>query len=198
MFLTSKNYYELANKDVFVNWLKNIKDKSPAVTNMYSLDWENNPSTLLYILEKTDRFLNIGFDIWFHKNEIVGCSGMYISEFSMDFVLAGVRTYINPKYRHLSLNKDYFWVKQKEWAVTNNIKAIGLTFNDYNKNIIEIFKRNRLGEKNDRLSNRKPYNLFFNGITEVKFPVTIQYTKQWIIYEKLDQSFTFDWQTIKY
>lgn len=198
MSLISHNYYDLRDKDFFVSWLKNIRDKSPAVSNMYSLDWKTNPSTLLYILEKTDRFSNDSFHVWFKDNEIVGCSGIYISEFCKDFAIGGVRTYIDPKYRHLSLNKDYFLVKQKEWALRRNIKAMGLTFNDYNKNIIEIFKRNRLGEKNGRIKSRQPYNLFYNGIIEVKFPVYIQFTKQWVIYEKFDPTFDFDWEKIKF
>jgi hypothetical protein len=43
---------------------------------------------------------------------------------------------------------------------------------------------------------RQPHHLFYNGAIEVKFPVTIQYTKQWVLYEKLDPRFEFDWQII--
>jgi hypothetical protein len=39
--------------------------------------------------------------------------------------------------------------------------------------------------------------MFFNGLQEVKFPVIIQYTPQWVIYEKIDDSFDFDWETLK-
>ena len=88
-------------------------------------------------------------------------------------------------------------VEHKKWCINRNIKLIALTFNDYNKNIIQIFKRNRLGESNARVNKREPNNLFYNGIEEVEFPVIIQHTPQWVIYEKLDKSFNFDWATIK-
>ena len=48
-----------------------------------------------------------------------------------------------------------------------------------------------------RINKREPKNLFYNGMEEVKFPVIIQYTPQWVIYEKLDKSFSFDWESIK-
>ena len=52
----------------------------------------------------------------------------------------------------------------------------------------------RLGEKRTA---RQPYHLFYNNFNEVEFPVTIQYTKQWIIYEKLDPNFDFNWISIQ-
>ena len=70
--------------------------------------------------------------------------------------------------------------------------------NEYNKNLIQVFKRRRFGENKERINNRQPHHLFYNGINELDFPVTIQHTKQWIIYENLDPSFNFDWSTIKY
>jgi hypothetical protein len=50
---------------------------------------------------------------------------------------------------------------------------------------------------NVRINKREPKNLFYNGVDEVGFPVTIQYTPQWVIYEQLDSSFDFDWSTLK-
>jgi hypothetical protein len=73
-----------------------------------------------------------------------------------------------------------------------------LTFNEYNKNLINVFKRRRLGEKNDRCNTREPKHLFYTGLNEVPFAVTIQYTKQYALYEKIDSSFDFDWETIKW
>ena len=72
-----------------------------------------------------------------------------------------------------------------------------ISFNEYNKNLIQVFKRRRFGENKDRINNRQPHHLFYNEMNEPKFPVIIQYTKQWIIYEKLDPSFDFDWTSIK-
>jgi hypothetical protein len=128
----------------------------------------------------------------------VACSGVYISEFSKDIVIAGVRTWVNKNYRHLTLNRDYLLAEQKKWAIDRNAKIIALSFNEYNKNIIQIFKRNRLGENSGRINSRLPKHIFYNGLQEIKFPIIIQYTPQWVIYEKLDSNFTFDWTTIKW
>jgi hypothetical protein len=68
-----------------------------------------------------------------------------------------------------------------------------LTFNDYNKNIIKIWQRTRLGETREP---RRSHHMFYKNFNEVLFPVIIQYTTQWAIYERLDDSFDFDWQTI--
>ena len=98
------------------------------------------------------------------------------------------------KYRNKSLPREILLPAQKKWAQDRNSGAIGLTFNDYNKNLIYAWKRKRLGELR---TPRQSHHLFYNNFNEVDFPVTIQYTKQWIIYEKLDPTFNFDWSTIK-
>jgi hypothetical protein len=83
------------------------------------------------------------------------------------------------------------------WCQEKNIKLIALTFNNYNKNLIQVFKKRRLGEKVDRLKTRNPGHLFYNNFNEVKFPVSIQYTKQWVVYEKLDINWDYDWSLIR-
>jgi hypothetical protein len=83
----------------------------------------------------------------------------------------------------------------KQWAIDNNCKAIAITFNDYNKNLIETFKRKRLGETR---SPRQLHHLFYNNFNVIDFPLNIQYTKQWIAYEQLNLNFMFDWNTIRW
>lgn len=192
-----KTYRELQNKNQFFDFCQQqskLQDKQ-AATNMWSDDWETKTNTLPYILEKTNRFNGITgeFFILFDGDNIAACGGVYISEFNNQIALAGVRTWVTSEYRHLSLNKEYLLVEHKKWCMSNDMKIIALSFNDYNKNIIEIFKRNRLGEKHTRINYREPKHLFYNGLEEVGFLVTIQYTPQWVIYEKLDKSFEFDW-----
>jgi hypothetical protein len=194
-------YSELTDNTEFFNFLKteSYEVNQPASVNLWSEDWETNVHTLTYILTNTKRFdgTNGEFYILYDDDKIVACGGIYISEFSKDIAIAGVRTWVKDKYRHLALNKDYLLVEHKKWAVSKNIKLIALSFNDYNKNIIHIFKRNRLGEKSGRVNSREPKNMFYNGLQEVSSPVTIQYTPQWVIYEKLDNSFEFDWESLK-
>ena len=194
-------YSDLTDNTEFFNFLKteSLEIDQPARVNLWSEDWESNVHTLPYILTNTTRFdgSNGNFFILYDNDKIVACGGVYVSDFNKDIAIAGVRTWVKKDYRHLALNKDYLLVEHKKWAIDKNMKMIALSFNDYNKNIIQIFKRGRLGEKPGRINNREPKNIFYNGLQEVKFPVTIQYTPQWVIYEKLDNSFDFDWESLK-
>lgn len=195
-----KSYFQLTTKQQkdFFQFCKEISfnSKDVAAKNM----WGETNNTLTYLLSHTDRISppNGDFYILYDRDKIVSCSGVYRSNFNSEIAIAGVRTYVIEQYRHLSLNRDYLLIEQKKWCVKHNIKLIGLTFNDYNKNLIKVFKRKRLGEKTNRIISRSVDHLFYNGLNELHFPVNIQYTKQWIIYEKLDPNFDFDWLSIRW
>jgi hypothetical protein len=196
------NSLSAVDKEKFYLFCKeaSINQTHPAAKNMWDNNWDNNPSTLPYILEIEQRFSgsNGEFFILFFNNNIVGCSGIYKSQFDKNIGIAGVRTWIADSYRNNSINREYLLPTQKQWAKDNNCKIVALTFNEYNKNIIQIFKRKRLGEIRDRINSREPFHLFYSGLEEVDFPVTIQYTKQWVIYEKLDPTWNYNWSTIKW
>jgi hypothetical protein len=192
-------YNELSpyQHNLFFNFLKEAKQETaqPAHGNMWDDNWANNNSTLPYLLENTDRFKIGGkYHIVFDNDTIVGCSGVYTSAFCPELAIAGTRTWIHKDYRNKSIARDILLPAEKTWAIENKFKAIGICFNDYNKNITKIWKRIRFGEKR---TPRQSHHMFFNGVNELEFPVTIQYTKQWIIYEKLDPMFEFDWESIK-
>ena len=153
-----------------------------------------NHNELIGHPHSTVRFWDLRY---FHSKKFYENNDKLINPFNNQIALAGVRTWVKNEYRHLSLNKEYLLVEHKKWCIGHDIKLIALSFNDYNKNIIEIFKRNRLGEKNERINKREPKNLFYNGIEEFEFPVIIQYTPQWVIYEKLDKNFNFNWESVK-
>lgn len=167
----------------------------PAASNM----WGNGSEALPVILSKTNRFNNKGsFYILFSGIDVVACGGVYFSEFSKKVALAGTRTWVNKDYRHLSLVRDYLLPAHKKWAIDRNCKQIAICFNEYNKSLKKIFYRNRLGETNNRLQTRTECNLFFSNINEVPFPVNIQDTPQWILYEKIDPNWEFDWYSLKH
>lgn len=187
-------YYDLDNSKryKFFNFLSSVKDPSPAFENMWDRDWQNKPNTLPYLLEKTDKFKTLGdYFVIYDNDNIVGMGGVYYSSFNKFVAIAGVRTWVNPTYRNRALLKEHLLPYHKAWAIKNNCRQVALTFNDYNKNVAEIFKRNRAGTP------RLEHNLFYNGLCEVEFPVTILKTKQWVIYEQLDKDWSFDWSIIK-
>ena len=192
-------YLELSlnQRDNFFKFLQEASKETtqPAHENMWDDAWEDKNFTLPYLLEKTDRFTNNGiYHILFDNDTVVACSGIYTSAFCPELAIAGTRTWVGKEYRNLSLAREYLLPAEKKWAIANKFKGIAICFNDYNKNMTKIWQRVRLGENR---SPRQPHHLFYNGVNELEFSVTIQYTKQWIMYEKLDPSFDFDWVSIK-
>jgi len=183
--------------NTFFDFLKDASKETtqPAHVNMWDDDWINKNSTLPYLLEKTDRFKIGGkYHIVFDNDTIVGCSGVYTSTFCPELAIGGTRTWIHKDYRNNSIAREMLLPTEKAWAIENKFKAIAICFNDYNKNMPKIWQRIRFGEKR---TPRQSHHIFYNGVNELEFPVTIQYTKQWIMYEKLDSSFNFDWSIIK-
>jgi hypothetical protein len=191
-------YFELNHQHAnFFDFLKNASKETtqPAHVNIWDDDWSTKNNTLPYLLENTDRFKIGGiYNIAFDNNTIVGCSGIYTSAFCPELAIAGTRTWIHKDYRNKSIARNVLLPAEKAWAIENKFKAIAICFNDYNKNMPKIWQRIRFGEKR---TPRQSHHLFYNGVNELEFPVTIQYTKQWIMYEKLDTSFDFDWSIIK-
>ncbi len=189
------SYYSLTKtqQKKFFKFLEQATDPSPAFENMWDDEWESKPNTLPYLLEKTDKFKkpNGDYFVIYDGTKIVGMGGVCPSSVNKFIALAGVRTWVNPAYRSRSLLKEHLLPYHRAWAVENKCKHVALTFNDYNKNVIEIFKRNRAGTP------RLEHNLFYNGLCELEFPVMLQKTRQWVIYEQLDTSWDFDWRLIQ-
>ena len=191
-------YFELNHQHLnFFNFLKNASKEimQPAHINIWDDDWSTKNNTLPYLLENTDRFRIGGkYHIAFDNDTIVGCSGIYTSAFCPELAIAGTRTWINKDYRNKSIARNVLLPAEKAWAIENKFKAIAICFNDYNKNMPKIWERIRFGEKR---TPRQSHHIFYNGVNELEFPVNIQYTKQWVMYEKLDPTFDFDWSSIK-
>ena len=200
MKVLTYNNLSTIEKINFYSFLESTQlELKPANTNMWHNNWINENHTLPFILNCTERFNNNNgeYHIVFDEETIVACGGAYISNFSQDIAFIGVRTWVNKTYRHQSILREYLLPIQKSWCQEKNIKIVALTFNDYNKNLIQVFQKRRLGETKERITTRQPYHLFYNNLIEVEFPVMIQYTKQWVIYEKLDSTFNFEWSTVK-
>jgi hypothetical protein len=198
------SFYSLTDKEKrqFYNFCKKQSDEisQPAAANMWHDDWRTHPNTLPYILEIESRFRTpLGdFNILKLGHKILACAGVYRSEFSKDIAVAGCRTWVSKEFRNSNLMREFILPAQKKWSIENNFKMLCLSFNEYNKNIIEVYKRRRLGETIDRINTKEPHHLFFTGLYTVDFPVNIQYTKQWVIYEKLDSAANFNWELIKW
>jgi len=197
--MNSVSYYELnqLQRQEFFQLLQQTQAETdkPAATNM----WSNNPNdsnSLLYLLDHTDRFRKNGmFQVLFDNNHAVACSGAYTSEFSQHVALLGVRSWVQKSYRNRLISRNILLPKEKSWAIETGHKIVALTFNEYNRHLQELFKRKRLGVS---MSARSSEHFGYLGTHTVEFPVDIQYTKQYVIYEKLDQQFEFDWSSIEF
>lgn len=192
------SYEQLEDKNEFYLFCRNESQElsQPARTNLWTEDWEIKRDTLIYQIKNRMRYFNDNgqFHLIMEGRKIVGCGGVYKSVFSDNIAIAGCRTWITKSHRNFGLPREYLLPAHKKWANENDCKIVAVTFNDYNKNLIEVFKkRKRFGEKPPP---RKPHHLFYSNLNTVNFPVNIQYTKQWLIYEKLDVNFEFDWNTI--
>lgn len=166
--------------------------KDPASTNMWTPDWKNNQSSLLFILQNTKRFEspNGVFHLIYDGNDIIGCGGVYRTDFDKNIALAGVRSWLASEYRTKQIIRNHLLIAHKRWARRNAIKIIGLSFNQYNKNLLHIFERGQ------RFRTRTPLHMFSSNFTVVEHLVMIQNVPQWVIFEQLD-AYQFDWSKLK-
>lgn len=192
------NYY-ITHKDAILNYCKQAyteKDQ-PGHANMWHPEWENIPATFPYIVYSSNRFKNsngIMLLLVDENDNILGTSGANVSEFDRNVVLGGVRTWLNKELRGQFMMGRHVLPHQLSWATELGFKTLALTFNDYNKRLLPYFARSGLGIKKKRM----PGSLFYNGQHILDFPVTINYTKQWVVYHKIDELYQPDWESIRF
>lgn len=189
------NFEDVNQTELFEFLQKISNDESPASKNMWNNNWKDQSETLPYLLYKKKRFTDPKgmYTILKINGEIKAIAGVYISDFDPNIAIGLVRGWVDKEYRGKFVLGNYIAPVQLAWAKEKKCKSFFLTFNEYNKNLVNIIKRNGLG----RSKNRNPKKLFFNGVYESPFPVEIQYTKQWVVYDMLD-SYTIDWEKIKW
>ena len=193
------DFYKLSDDKVieFFDFLQSQQTiNDPAWTNMWDDNWSTKSNTLPYILTKTNKYKGTegAFYVVYDDEKVIACGGVAKLATNSFVALAGTRTWIASEYRNQSIARNYLLPEHKAWAIKNRCKQVALTFNDYNKNIIAIWKRTRLGEHR---TPREPRHMFYSNFNEVPFQVDIQYTNQWVIYEKLDTEWKFNWEIIR-
>lgn len=191
--------YHITHKKQILEFCKNafIEKSEPGHVNMWHSDWENVNSTFPYLLYNSNRFANGNGDMFVlfdEEDSIVAVSGVNISDFDSNVALGGVRTWLNKEYRGQFVVGRYLLPEHLRWAKEHGLKTVALTFNDYNKRLIPYFARSGFGIRKKRNIN----SMFYNGQHILDFPVTINYTKQWVIYHKIDENYVPDWESIKY
>jgi N-acetylglutamate synthase-like GNAT family acetyltransferase len=193
----NENYSKVLDDELtdFCKFASNVKDDL-ARTNMWDTNWESVPDTLPFLLKKTTRFNppNGDFHILKIDNKIVAVAGVYISNFDENLAIGGVRSWVHPDHRGNFLIGKHILPIQLKWAREKKLKAFALSFNEYNKRLINIVKRSGFG----RVKNKTPDMLFYSEVKEVPFPVNIQYTKQWVLYDSIIDDYSPNWDKIRY
>jgi hypothetical protein len=193
-----QNDFHLINQDQILEYCKNAYEEKtePSHKNMYDDDWKNNDAVFPYLIYCSDRFKNENGDMFVlldEQNNICALSGVNISDFDKNVALGGVRTWLDKDLRGKFVIGRYILPVQLKWAKDKNLKTIALTFNDYNKRLLPYFKRSGFGIE----KKRNPDSMFYNGQYHVDFPVLINYTKQWAIYHKIDETYEPNWESIR-
>lgn len=192
---TVAEYSNVSQQDFF-NFCQDasLDAEQPASVNMWDSDWHTATHTLPYLLEIEKRFAKNGkFFVLLDQEKIIACSGIYQSDFSQDIAICGIRSWVNKAYRGKFLLGSHLFPAQVKWAKAQGYKQIAITFNNYNSKLMNIFIRNGIGVK----KNRKEDSLFYTGVHQVPFPVSIKYTPQWVLYQKLDPNWDFDYSSIR-
>lgn len=189
--------FHLKNKEQILEYCRTafeLRDH-PSYENMWSENWENDKKTLPYLIYSGDR-ISRGrgemFMLFDERQQIVANSGINISDFDESIAIGGVRTWLRVDLRGQFVVGRHMFPYQLRWAKEKNMKIVALTFNEYNKKLVNHFKRSGLGIK----KNRHPDTLFYNGVHVVDFPVMINATPQWVVYHKIDESYEPDWKAI--
>lgn len=193
-----QNDFHLINQDQILEYCKNAYEEKtePSHKNMYDNDWKNSEAVFPYLIYCSDRFKNENGDMFVlldEQNNICALSGVNISDFDKNVALGGVRTWLNKDLRGKFVIGRYLLPVQLKWAKDKNLKTIALTFNDYNKRLLPYFKRSGFGIE----KKRNPDSMFYNGQYHIDFPVLINYTKQWVIYHKIDETYEPNWESIR-
>ena len=167
-----------------------------AHVNMFHKNWHDRPETLPYVLYLSKRFAgdNGEFFIIRINGKIEGISGVQVSNFDSNVAMGGVRSFISPEHRAKMLIGHHLLPLQLAWAKQRGLKTILLSFNEYNKRLMNYFKRSGMGVPKAR----NPDRMFYNGVNEVPFSVNIQHTQQWVLYHKIDEKYEPNWESIRW
>ena len=169
----------------------------PAHVNMSP---DRTVGSLLHLLFEEKRFSNdtgILFAI-VHNNDIVAVSGIYRSDFSKDIAIGGVRSWTLKEFRGRHIISTNILPKQYDWAIDTKKKMFVLTFNSYNEKLMRIMSRT--GKYKNKALQGMGYTRpdFCQDLMDLPYEVMVKGVPQKILYKKIDDSFEFDWETVKH
>ena len=170
-----------------------VADNRDAAVNMDPVDYENKPHTLLYKLYVEKVFDSGGYGLYIENDQVLGGSGYYATSWHPDLFVYAVRSYTPPNmFKKYSMSDIMY--EQIELIKKLGGNSCMITWNQYNLPLMKKFLHVNVPEnhRNSFIENglwyRKP-GIRLNPHLELPFPVTFNYTKQWVTYILLDDTF---------
>lgn len=163
----------------------------------HSLEQPNN--NWYDVMFKEQRFSkeNGGLCLLMHESEIVGISGYNRSELNPEIWISGVRTLIHTEHRHNVLISKFIVPFQIQSIKERNGKCVIWLFDAGNeKNIFRVVKNGKL---NVLLQNQLEAfkKTAYNNLQVLDYPIVVNHTLQYVIYQYLEDGYTFDWNSLE-
>ncbi len=125
------------------------KDLEQTITNMNSVNWENNTECLLYRIYKSEKFFNDNgiLTIFYLDNDIIALCGAEV--WNKQTISFAKRLYVLKKYRKQFISTRHLIPKQFEWAKEKHpdAKLYICTVNDYLKDDVLKSMDNVINER---------------------------------------------------
>lgn len=157
------------------------------------------PNNWYDVMFRERRFLknNGGLCLLFHDDALVGISGYNRSSFSPDIWISGARTLIHKNYRHNVLISKYLVPFQIDAIKKQGGKCVVWLFDAHNDK--SIFKIAKNGKLNVLLQNKLDMfkQITYSNLQFLEYPIVVNHSLQNVIYQYLDESYTFDWNSLE-
>jgi GNAT superfamily N-acetyltransferase len=165
--ITSKQHNSLTNLSQLASMLDD-----PAAKNYDIVDWHHKNDTLLYAFFNKKRF--DVFNILHHNGTPIAMSGAYVFN---HVPIIGVRTFTHPDYRGGGhwCQARHILPAQIDYYENLGYKKVWLTFNSYNKKLINFLKRMSEGKASHMGGGPKT---IYKNLKWYDEPQVIQYTDQ--------------------
>lgn len=159
-------------------------------------DWAKKPGCFLYVFLTQQRFTKDkgGVVLVEENGKLCGFSGFNRSDFHPEVYVLGVRTLIDSTARNKLLMSNYFIPTQLYYA-SKYAKLALFLFNPSNKN--NLYYIHKKGKLNLFLQNKLGDLPIWSKLKSVDFLVNVNYTSQNALFIQIDDTFEFDWNTIR-
>lgn len=173
--------YQLQKLGEFVHNQAVIAPDDLAIKNM--LDDENG---LLFNIKTKTRWTTELGEITILKinNDIIGISAVERTLLHKNISIGGIRCWLAEGHRTNQLVTTYLLNSNLCWSKNNNMWAMMLTFNSYNKTIYDGIKRKSL-KKSAGIGNI--WSDWWNDCIIIDNPIIIRYTNQWCVLKPIDE-----------